>query len=283
MQKVLQWVERHPVFLSGLSFVVGSLPGSIGSVWALVSNEPLTQVVGVWLGGVKMPTLSAYWFTVSLGLLILGVVAYVVVTTRRRIKVIEDAVEVAASIPREEKGLLDFGAGIEEAIVDHATVLEVLNGDVRRLGQIASKSSRRIQSSESLTARKRRTERVAKKIDKTSMAMEPRIVRLENTASLLLESLVGFVELCDEAETLVLFRSNAVVLRENVPEAIAGMTSFQTTLVELQEARISWALNQALARLATRVARILGALETVLRACDDAMAVIDAKINQRSA
>ena len=230
----------------------------------------------------EMPTFSAYWFTGSIGLLILAVVVYVVAMARRRIKVIEEAIESAAAIPREEKGLLDFGAGIEEAIVDHATVLTLLNGDVRRLGRIAGRNIHRVQSAKSLTIKKRRTERVAKKIDRTSTAMEPRIVRLENTANLFHESFVGFVEICDEADTLVLSRSNAVALRENVPEAIAGMTSFQTTIAGLQEDRVSYALNQVLARLEGRVERILRALRTVLRACDDTMTIIDRKITSYS-
>ena len=103
LKKILKWVEQHPIIPTVLSLVVVAMPGWVGSVWLLYSNEPPVQVVGRRLGGVEMPTFSAYWFTGSIGLLILAVVVYVVVMARRRIKVIEEAIESAAAIPREEK------------------------------------------------------------------------------------------------------------------------------------------------------------------------------------
>ena len=282
MQKVFQWVERHPLVSSILSFVVGFMPGWIGSIWSLFSDEPLAQVVAVWLGTVEVPTVTVLsWLMRVLAILMFGVVVYVVVRARRRIKVVKKAIKNVTAIPREEKGLLDFGAGIEEAIIEHATVLNLLNSDVRRLGRIANRNVRRVQSATSLTKKKRRTERVAKKIDGTSTAMEPRIVRLEHSANLLHENLTGFVELCDEPEVLKLFYDNTVALRENVPEAIAGMTTFHITTIGLRKDRINRALSEVFVGLEGRVERILRALKTVLRACDDTMVVIDRKRTAR--
>ena len=266
-KKILEWAERHAVALSGLSLVLVITL----QLWSMFSDEPLVPVAVRWFGALGIEMSVVLWIIQLLAVLVLVVVVYARVMARRRIRVVK---EVAST---QEKGLLDFGAGIEQALIEYTMVLTLLNGDVRRLGRIAEANVRRLESAKSLSVKRHLTERVAKKMDRVSETMEPRIVRLETSTNLLQESFVGFVEVCEEEEVLKTLGDTVPLLMENIPAAIGGMTGFRKSIRVIQKNRINQQLTDVLARLEGRVDRILGSLQTIVQTCEKVISVIDWK------
>ena len=57
-----------------LCFLFISLPKWAGAIWALFSAQPLIPVLWAKLGNPLMPTFSALWITIPLGLIVLGLI-----------------------------------------------------------------------------------------------------------------------------------------------------------------------------------------------------------------
>jgi hypothetical protein len=78
MSKLVRFAERRPVLAAAVSFLLVTLPGSISSIWSLVNDRPLAVVARERLGGAVVPSFSAYWITIPLGLAMFLAVLYVV-------------------------------------------------------------------------------------------------------------------------------------------------------------------------------------------------------------
>jgi len=68
--------EDHPLLLTGLSFLIVTLPQWISAVWGLWSTEPLAVVVQRRARAMNFSTFSPYLITAPLGLLMFSLVLY---------------------------------------------------------------------------------------------------------------------------------------------------------------------------------------------------------------
>ena len=275
---MLEGVKKHPVLGTILSLGIISLPQWAAAVWSIFSSEPMAVVVRRSLGDIVMPPFSAYWITVPLGLSMFASILYEVRKSRqvqRRTQVIA----VVSQIPDSEKGMLDFGAGIDEAIHEYNSVMRLLTADVNALGRVAVRHRARLEKARSFTDQRRRAMRLAEALDRRSSAMEPRILRLEKSTNLLSESFVGFVELNDERDVLTAMRDNAVMLLETAPDAIANTQNFRAVIVTLKDKRIQQHLSQSLATLDKMIGQIATSVEGVRVTCDEVVGVTSAKLD----
>ena len=245
--------HKHPVVVTIMSVLVVSLPQWIESVWSIFSSEPLAVVLR---RSIVMPLFSAYWITVPCGLLMFAVL----LIELRKSREVERRTQIIASvsqIPDSEKEMLDYGAGIEEAIHDYNIVCGLIATDIKSIGRIATRHTNGIKNAKDLTKKRRRTIRAAKDFDRQSLAMEPRVVRLENSTNLLGESFVGFVALNNEREVLIVMRENARKLLGSVPSAISGIERFHGTIVDLKKQQLQEHFSQSLDKIDKTLGRII--------------------------
>ena len=272
--------RSNPILWTVLSFFVIALPQWFESIWSLFYEKPFATVLRNWMGDTMMPSFSPYWITIPIGLLMFGLTIFELRKSRsaeRRDEVIETVTE----IPDEEKGILDFGAGIEEAIKEQRITLLRLTANLKKLKRTVARHARWLGTAKSFNIKRQRAVRAAQAIDRVSMSIDPDIVRLEKSASLLQESFVGFVELNNDREVLDLFRKPTLILLDSAPDAISSMKTFQSTLETLQAKRAQQTLNEVVSRLGERVKRIINSLEIVRFTCERAVTSIDEKTMRR--
>ena len=240
--------------------------------------------MGDMMGDMLMPSFSPYWITIPIGLLMFGLM----ISELRRSRSVErrdEVIETVTKIPDEEKGILDFGAGIEEAIKEQRITFLLLTADLKKLTRTVRRHTRRLSTAKSFNIQRQRAVRAARAIDRVSMSIDPGIVRLEKSASLLRESFVGFVELNNDLnndlEVLDFFRKLTLILLDSAPDTISSMKTFQSTLETLQAQRVQQTLNEVLSCLGERVKRIINSLEIVKLTCEKVVTSIDEKTMRR--
>ena len=232
------------------------------------------------MGDTMMPSFSPYWITIPIGLLMFGLTIFEL-RRSRSVERRDEVIETVTEIPDEEKGILDFGAGIEEAIKEQRITLSLLTANLKKLRRTVDRHTRGLRTAKSFNVKRQRAVRAAQAIDRVSMSIDPDIVRLEKSASLLQESFVGFVELNNDLEVLDLFRKQTLILLDSAPDAISSMKTFQSTLETLQAQRAQQTLNEVVSRLGERVKRIINSLEIVKLTCERAVTSIDEKTMRR--
>lgn len=227
-----------------------------------------------------MPLFSAYWITVPCGLLMF-VLLLIELRKSREVKRRTQIISSVSQIPDSEKGMLDYGAGIEEAIHDCNIVCRLIAADMKSIGRISTRHTNRIKNANTLTNKRRRTIRAAKDFDRQSLAMEPRVVRLKNSTNLLIESFVGFVELNNEREVLTVMKENARKLLVSAPSAISGTESFHVVVVGLKKQRLQEHLSQSLDKIDKTLGRIIVSMKQIEKTCHEVIVVADRKLEPK--
>jgi len=223
-----------------------------------------------------MPPFSPYWVTVPLGLLMFSWVIYEVSASSeiaRRTEVITGV----ATIPNAEKGMLDFGAGIEEALNEFNASMVLLGKDVAALGRLVATHTGKISAASSFTQKRDRAIRLAGLLERRPESMEPRIMRMESSTDLLSESFVGFVEINNEETVLRSMKGSAAGLGKNIPVALNGTAQFHVSLQTLQAQRIQQHLTAVAGGLEQRIGRMKSSFETIQLACSAVLHEVTSK------
>lgn len=145
-----------------------------------------------------------------------------------------------AEIPTEESGILDFGAGIEQATAEVIAATNQVASETQRYGRLARRQSQRFAThvDKSFVKKRHLAIRAARAFDRRSDVIEGRVERLEKAGSTLDENFVGFARLSTDPGVLRTIRQEAKTLVAAVPDAINGTSSFHRAVVNLHEQRI---------------------------------------------
>jgi hypothetical protein len=249
--------------------------------WVLAGMTALTFLVWGLLKGPAGP-----W--VFLGTVVLFALVAVTVALIQAVRMTQAAhqrtvvMSETAQIPIEEKGLLDFGAGVEEALAEHHIVLPALTNDMKRFATIAEDAGQRVQkiASSSFVRKRAVTIKISRRFDVRADGMERRVTRLEAATNVLAESFVGLLELTDDPDALREHHRNASQMVKVVPVALAGTEKFRDSLENVRRQRIQQHLSLAIARTRGIVVRIEAALVITSTTCEKVITIADAKLAQ---
>ena len=191
-------------------------------------------------------------------------------------------VSATSNIPDEQKGILDFGAGIDGAIKEFNATVNLLGKDIVRIGTIANKQARqfRATTNSSFAKKRQRAIKLARIFNSHSEHMEERIVRLEQCGSLIDESFPGLVNLVAEHEVLIILRKGAKDISGGIPDAVNGTSALKESMINLRKMRVQQTLNESLTRLIALIDRIILRLNKTKNTCDDVIHIVTRKANK---
>ena len=174
-KSTIRW--SNPILRTALSFLVIALPQWFESMWSLFYEKPFATVLRNRMGDTMMPSFSPYWITIPIGLLMFGLTIFEL-RRSRSVERRDEVIETVTEIPDEEKGILDFGAGIEEAIKEQRITLSLLTANLKKLRRTVDRHTRGLRTAKSFNVKRQRAVRAAQAIDRVSMSIDPDISKV---------------------------------------------------------------------------------------------------------
>ena len=258
------------IFQGVLPWIVGGMITAIYATWTFLSGPSGPWVIPVAVG------------VFGLTVFVVGVVRKMreISTTEARMTMISET----TGIPKEESGILDFGAGMEQAMIEIGLATNQVSVETQSLGRLANRQGKKFTFNLNKSFAKKRglAIRTARAFSRRSDFFERRVDRLEKAGSALSEDFVGFVELSTDPEVLRTMHKNAGILLDSIPNAITGVEHFHSSVVDLRNRRIQRDLSLSMARLKDLLTRIIVVLKTTHSTCERVMLIVTQKLNNPS-
>ena len=254
----------------------GSLP------WVIGGATSLAYTGWEFLRGPSGPLVIPIAVAVFAGVVLIVVVGKTLrdeTLTKERMRVISET----AAIPAEESGILDFGAGIEQAIVEVVAATNQVASETQRYGRLAKRQGRKFAThvEKSFVEKRHLAIRAARAFDRRSDVIERRVERLEKAGSTLDENFVGFVKLSTDPGVLRTIRQEAKTIMTAAPGAINGTKSFHRAVVDLHGQRIQRDLSQSMVRLRDLLHRIIVVFESTQKTSETVVRIANQKLKKQ--
>jgi hypothetical protein len=181
-------------------------------------------------------------------------------------------IDAASQTDDDEKGFLDHGAELEQAVAELNIAMPMLGQTIKRIGKRASseaaKNTALIKRGASFADRRSRVMKAARAFERQCDELEPRIRRLEKASGLLKESFPSLVAHISDRAVLEEVDRNANVLLNAIPFAEQSTASFRDSLQGLRKQNIQLHLNRSVVRMRWLVERSLAAITETKRTCE---------------
>lgn len=184
-----------------------------------------------------------------------------------------------SSIPNQEKGLLDFGAGIEESI--HATTVTVnqIEPYMVQLGRVAARDWPKVGREKTFVGKRNRAAKMAEKFDNLASKLSPQVSALESAANVLSESWPEYLDIAVNPVVDLVHGGMAASLLRGVNSALPDVERLHETIGALRGGRTtSRRVHESLINLMAVLERLMAAMRTTRTAAE----VVTANIRRRS-
>ena len=276
MGKWPKWVRAVIGFLRS-----EAVSSAFHSAWPYAAGLVMAAAYAIWQflvgpsGPLALIGAAVVFAAVTFGFAILRAVRQIAETEKRTA-----IIEATAQIPDEEKGWLDYGAGIEQAIAELTISSGHLTKFMNEVGRKSDRHTRRLSKAQDYTfVRKRRLAMdAALDFDRSSDWLEPNIARLEKAGQLLAESFVGFVGIAPDPSAFHQLRYGAQQLMSGIPKASASVVQFTHTLQGLRDNRIQQHFSRSIMRMRGLIDRVHKTFGMTLSTCETVIGMVNARI-----
>lgn len=258
LQRGLRWFGE---WLRDL--VLDRLFGDRAYTW-LVAHVPSGPVVMK-----SLRWLLEHWYQITswvfLGSLIwLGVHAIWQTRRERALKIIRET----RAIPEQDRGIFDYGAGIEESLTETTRISRQIRPLIQQLGASADEFSAARAKAEAKSASFGHMRVLAAKtagdFDQITAKLEPLASEYEDASALLRVSWGGLLGLLNSPLADAIHAGMAKGLIESLEVSLPQISSFRSAIHSVYDKRLSQRLNESLIRLLLVVDRIILVMREIL-------------------